>query len=208
MKRAKVICLISAVLLSYGCASNKVIDENENTKNEKSYIKITAQELDELKKSSEQWQNMKPELSRLLLIEEDLSLLISQLNTIAKVKEENTSALKQEKKMVDKEPKTNRFNSNNNNKSAPKFALQVLSITHKEQLASAFKQLQKKVLALLESNYVINVETINVKGVMYNRLKLGAYISKENATADCQKLKSQSVNCIVSYYVEQPFILD
>ncbi|MCQ8890949.1 SPOR domain-containing protein [Pseudoalteromonas carrageenovora] len=208
MKRAKVICLISAVLLSYGCASNKVIDENENTKNEKSYIKITAQELDELKKSSEQWQNMKPELSRLLLIEEDLSLLISQLNTIAKVKEENTSALKQEKKMVDKEPKTNRFNSNNNNKSAPKFALQVLSITHKEQLASAFKQLQKKVPALLESNYVINVETINVKGVMYNRLKLGAYISKENATADCQKLKSQSVNCIVSYYVEQPFILD
>lgn len=208
MKRAKVICLISAVLLSYGCASNKVIDENENTKNEKSYIKITAQELDELKKSSEQWQNMKPELSRLLLIEEDLSLLISQLNTIAKVKEENTSALKQEKKVVDKEPKTNRFNSNNNNKSAPKFALQVLSITHKEQLASAFKQLQKKIPALLESNYVINVETINVKGVMYNRLKLGAYISKENATADCKKLKSQSVNCIVSYYVEQPFILD
>lgn len=208
MKRAKVICLISAVLLSYGCASNKVIDENENTKNEKSYIKITAQELDELKKSSEQWQNMKPELSRLLLIEEDLSLLISQLNTIAKVKEENTSALKQEKKVVDKEPKTNRFNSNDNNKSAPKFALQVLSITHKEQLASAFKQLQKKIPALLESNYVINVETINVKGVMYNRLKLGAYISKENASADCKKLKSQSVNCIVSYYVEQPFILD
>jgi len=208
MKRAKVICLISAVLLSYGCASNKVIDENENTKNEKSYIKITAQELDELKKSSEQWQNMKPELSRLLLIEEDLSLLISQLNTIAKVKEENTSALKQEKKVVDKEPKTNRFNSNDNNKGAPKFALQVLSITHKEQLVSAFKQLQKKIPALLESNYVINVETINVKGVMYNRLKLGAYISKENATADCQKLKSQSVNCIVSYYVEQPFILD
>ncbi|MEI8618105.1 hypothetical protein P4S63_16040 [Pseudoalteromonas sp. B193] len=81
----------------------------------------------------------------------------------------------------------------------------MLSITQKEQLSLAFRQLQKKLPNLLGDNFVMNVETINVKGVMYNRLKLGAYIDKKNAMADCQKLKSQNINCLVSYYVDQPF---
>ena len=146
---------------------------------------------------------MKPELARLLLIEEDLSLLILQLNTIAKENEQkNAPVIKAE---IVNSNTINRSNLQVTKPVNPKFALQVLSITQKEQLSLAFRQLQKKLPSLLGDNFVMNVETINVKGVMYNRLKLGAYIDKKNAMGDCQKLKSQNINCLVSYYVDQPF---
>lgn len=207
MKRVQCIFLISAMLLSYGCANNKAIDNSAtqtNINDEKSYVKITKQELETLKMSSQQWQNMKPELARLLLIEEDLSLLILQLNTIAKENEQkNAPVIKAESVNTNT---INRSNLQVTKPVNPKFALQVLSITQKEQLSLAFRQLQKKLPSLLGDNFVMNVETINVKGVMYNRLKLGAYIDKKNAMADCQKLKSQNISCLVSYYVDQPFI--
>ena len=71
MKRVQCIFLISAMLLSYGCANNKAIDNSAtqtNINDEKSYVKITKQELEALKMSSQQWQNMRPELARLLLV--------------------------------------------------------------------------------------------------------------------------------------------
>ncbi|WP_083238700.1 SPOR domain-containing protein [Pseudoalteromonas tetraodonis] len=49
-----------------------------------------------------------------------------------------------------------------------------------------------------------NVETINVSGVTYYRLKLGAYQNQANAAADCDKLKQRQINCIVSHYTQQP----
>ena len=120
-----------------------------------------SKQYEALKMSSQQWQNMRPELARLLLIEEDLSLLISQLNTIAKENEQkNAPVIKAE--IVN----TNTINNSNIQVTKPvnpKFALQVLSITQKEQLSLAFRQLQKKLPSLLGDNFVMNVETINVK---------------------------------------------
>ena len=141
MKRVQYIFLISAVLLSYGCANNKAIDNSitqTEIADEKSYVKITKQELEALKMSSQQWQNMRPELARLLLIEEDLSLLISQLNTIAKENEQkNAPVIKAE---IVNTNTINRSNLQVTKPVDPKFALQVLSITQKEQLSLAFRQ--------------------------------------------------------------------
>lgn len=51
--------------------------------------RVSADELAQLKASSQQWQSAKAGVERLLIIEEDLRLLISQLNAV--VKEESNS---------------------------------------------------------------------------------------------------------------------
>ncbi|MGS0496083.1 hypothetical protein ACU8V4_02060 [Pseudoalteromonas mariniglutinosa] len=66
-------------LLLFGCSSTK---QTVQTNNEQ-YVQITKSELQQLQTSSAQWQAIKPDIERLLLIESDLNLLITQLTAIA-----------------------------------------------------------------------------------------------------------------------------
>ncbi|WP_372859485.1 SPOR domain-containing protein [Pseudoalteromonas sp.] len=49
-----------------------------------------------------------------------------------------------------------------------------------------------------------NIETLNVNGMTYYRLKLGTYQNQANAAVDCDKLKQHQIKCIVSHYTQQP----
>ncbi|MGS0496084.1 SPOR domain-containing protein [Pseudoalteromonas mariniglutinosa] len=71
-------------------------------------------------------------------------------------------------------------------------------------MATSWQAMQHKAPSLLTGTTIANVETANVKGITYYRLKLGAYQYQKNAQADCDKLKQQQVSCIVSYYTDNP----
>lgn len=84
------------------------------------------------------------------------------------------------------------------------FALQVAAVTDKDRLSQSLNQIKASASSLFEGEFVANVETINVSGMTYYRLKLGAYQEQANAAADCDKLKQRQINCIVSHYTQQP----
>ncbi|OLF76265.1 hypothetical protein AWH60_05580 [Pseudoalteromonas haloplanktis] len=204
------IACIAALFIS-GCSTPK---NAESPKPMQASANLSEEELAQLKASSQQWQAAKAGVERLLVIEQDLKLLISQLNAVAKQSSASTntpavSTAKASAETVAPTKVTQKAKVAANTadeKQAVKalFSLQVAAVTDKERLSQSLNQIKASASSLFQGEFVANVETINVSGMTYYRLKLGAYQNQANAAADCDKLKQRQINCIVSHYTQQP----
>ena len=199
--------LILALIVMCGCTStNKSKPNNDIVDNER-YVQISAQELQQLQTSSAQWQAIKPDIERLLLIESDLNLLITQLTAIANEDKSETSALTPSIATSQSAPESSASTAMSDVAKKALFALQIISVTQQSKLSTSWQAIQKKAPSLLSDEFATNVETAKVKGTTYYRLKLGAYQYQKNAQTDCDKLKQQQVSCIVSHYTDNPIKL-
>jgi len=200
--------IFANILLVTGCkvTTGKPGDYNEQQNEMNDMVTIPSQELAELKESASQWEQAEPGVQRLLLIEDDLNVLITQLNTVVKKEETKTTApTKQEVSAIVKpEPAPKEMQS----KVLPAFALQVASVTQPAQLNKKMIELKKKHPTLFSGNIIANVEKVDIQGLTFYRLKVGAYKSKSNASAACTKLKSQQVDCIVVNYTDNIFTVN
>ncbi|WP_350606397.1 SPOR domain-containing protein [Pseudoalteromonas sp. MER144-MNA-CIBAN-0113] len=210
-KRYSILIACIAALFISGCSTTKTAESPHPMQ---ASANLSEEELAQLKASSQQWQAAKAGVERLLVIEQDLKLLISQLNAVAKQGSAptNTPAVSTAKASAEtvaptKVAKKAKVAANTaDEKQAVKalFALQVAAVTDKERLSQSLNQIKASASSLFQGEYVANVETINVSGMTYYRLKLGAYQNQANAAADCDKLKQRQINCIVSHYTQQP----
>ncbi|OUS69517.1 hypothetical protein B5G52_16615 [Pseudoalteromonas sp. A601] len=187
-----------------GCNSTDAGNKQSQVTNEE-VVSISATELAQLKESAAQWQQAKPGVERLLVIEQDLKLLINQLNAV--VAQESSKAEQAEVTSPEVKPAAPVTAVKPKVTTQPIYALQVASVTQKVRLAKSVADLQGKAPQLFEGKFVANVEPIDVNGVTYYRLKLGAYQYQKNAQADCDKLKQQQVSCIVSHFTDNPIKL-
>ncbi|MFU2508076.1 SPOR domain-containing protein [Pseudoalteromonas sp. ASV78] len=198
------VLIVSLSILS-GCSStmNSAQKSTRNTAetNHQPYVQITQQELQQLQTSSAQWQAIKPDLERLLLIESDLKLLITQLTAIANEEASQSSPQPQQVSSAKPADTTSVLPSDTKN---ALFALQIIAVTQQSQLAPSWQAIQQKAPSLLSDKFITNVETAQVKGMTYYRLKIGAYQYQKNAQADCDKLKLQQLNCMVTHYTDHP----
>ena len=208
-KRYSILNACIAVLFISGCSSPKTAVESPQPK--QASASLSDEELAQLKASSQQWQAAKAGVERLLVIEQDLKLLISQLNAVANqdTASTNTPVVPTAKASAETlSPKVAQKAqvATNAEQQAVKalFALQVAAVTDKDRLSQSLNQIKASASSLFEGVLVANVETINVSGMTYYRLKLGAYQNQANAAADCDKLKQRQINCIVSHYTQQP----
>lgn len=209
-KRYSILIACIAALFISGCSTPK---NAESPKPMQASANLSEEELAQLKASSQQWQAAKAGVERLLVIEQDLKLLISQLNAVAKQGSASTNtpevptAKASAETVAPKVAQKAKVAANTaDEKQAVKalFALQVAAVTDKERLSQSLNQIKASASSLFQGEFVANVETINVSGMTYYRLKLGAYQNQANAVADCDKLKQRQINCIVSHYTQQP----
>jgi len=188
--------ILLVCLTAFGCSTTHSSNNSQATNDEQ--VSISAAELAQLKASASQWQQAKPGIERLLLIEQDLKLLISQLNAVVEQKatQPNTQAtpVKKPKPAVEYQPTPQ-----------PLFALQVASVTERMRLSKTVEELKLKAPELFTGELIANVEPVKVNGTTYYRLKLGAYQYQKNASLECEKLKQHKINCLVSHYTAQPF---
>lgn len=195
------IACIVAFFIS-GCSSPKKAVESPQPK--QASASISDEELAQLKASSQQWQAAKAGVERLLVIEQDLKLLISQLNAVAKQGSAPTNPPSVSTAEPPAEMAAPKVAANEKQAVQALFALQVAAVTDKERLSQSLNEIKTSASSLFQGEFVANVETINVSEVTYYRLKLGAYQNQANAAADCDKLKQRQINCIVSHYTHQP----
>ena len=93
LSKHNLVVMTSLVMLVLsGCSSTTKPSEVAAT-NQKG-TRISAEELAQLKASSQQWQSAKEGVERLLIIEEDLKLLISQLNAVVKQEGDSNEAVR------------------------------------------------------------------------------------------------------------------
>ncbi|MBE0376069.1 SPOR domain-containing protein [Pseudoalteromonas prydzensis] len=205
------VAMITAMLFAFtvvglvGCKSTETETQNAQMTTTDQYVQITKQELQQLQTSSAQWQTIKPDIERLLLIESDLNLLIAQLTAIANEDQTESSApaASQQQSPVHKAELAPMASGD----LQALFALQIVSVTQQAQLATSWQAIQQKAPSLVTTSAITNVETAQVKGTTYYRLKLGAYQYQKNAQADCDKLKQQQLNCMVTHYTDNPIKL-
>lgn len=194
VKNTLIILLVC--LAAFGCSTTNTSNNSQATNDEQ--VSISAAELAQLKASASQWQQAKPGIERLLQIEQDLKLLISQLNAVVEQKttQPNVQAttVKKPKSAVEHQSTPQ-----------PLFALQVASVTEQIRLNKTLAELKSKAPELFAGELIANVESVEVKGTTYYRLKLGAYQYQKNARLECEKLKQFQINCLVSHYTAQPF---
>ncbi|KPZ63650.1 Sporulation related domain protein [Pseudoalteromonas sp. P1-16-1b] len=209
-KRYSILIACIAALFISGCSTPP---NAESPKPIQASANLSEEELAQLKASSQQWQAAKAGVERLLVIEQDLKLLISQLNAVAKQGSASTNtpevptAKASAETVAPKVAQKAKVAANTaDEKQAVKalFALQVAAVTDKERLSQSLNQIKASASSLFQGEFVANVETINVSGMTYYRLKLGAYQNQANAAADCDRLKQRQINCIVSHYTQQP----
>ena len=209
-KRYSILIACIAALFISGCSTTKTAESPQPMQ---ASANLSEEELAQLKASSQQWQAAKAGVERLLVIEQDLKLLISQLNAVAKQGSASTNtpevptAKASAETVAPKVAQKAKVAANTaDEKQAVKalFALQVAAVTDKERLSQSLNQIKASASSLFQGEFVANVETINVSGMTYYRLKLGAYQNQANAVADCDKLKQRQINCIVSHYTQQP----
>ena len=204
-----IIVLINILFIS-GCSTRQAEEVPKQTPNN---VSISSDELAQLKASSAQWQAAKPGVERLLVIEQDLKLLISQLNAVAKqsANSDSTSQPQTASKPTEmtapvvEKSKVNSVAAVNEQQTVqPLFALQVAAVTEEARLTQSLNEIKASAAELFSGKFVANVESVDVNGVNYYRLKLGAYQYQKNAQVDCDKLKQQQISCIVSYYTDHP----
>ena len=209
IKKHLIKLLSLSLIVLCGCSSKvKEAQNNATTTNKASNeVTISAEELAQLRASSQQWQQAKAGVRRLLVIEHDLKLLIRQLNEVAQREPATQSNLNQDTTAPETAVNVLAKAAVQPKAVQPLFALQVASVTDWIRLTQSYTEVKSKATKLLASPFIANVETAKVKGVTFYRLKIGAYKLQKNATADCDILKQHQVGCIVSNYTEQPLKL-
>ena len=201
-KRYSILIACIGALFISGCSSPKKAVESPQPK--QASASLSDEELAQLKASSQQWQAAKAGVERLLVIEQDLKLLISQLNAVAKQGSAPTNPPSVSTAEPPAEMAAPKVAVNEKQAVQALFALQVAAVTDKDRLSQSLNEIKTSASSLFQGEFVANVETINVSEVTYYRLKLGAYQHQANAAADCDKLKQRQINCIVSHYTQQP----
>ncbi|MBQ4831896.1 SPOR domain-containing protein [Pseudoalteromonas sp. MMG010] len=228
MFKKPLILLGLGVSLLQGCNTTDTgSDVSAKNLDKSDTVTVTAQELAELKSAAQQWNESKEGIARLLIIEQDLKLLITQLSALEQENKQTPSASSSaaiEKpisahtidtgtKALDNKTIKNvpvmaaaQEKSTSSHVESARYALQVLSVTQKGQLSNSLQTMKNTAPALFDQSFETNVETAKVNNITYYRLKLGAYQSKENAQAACKQLKAAKINCLVSTYVKQPLL--
>ncbi|MEL0633494.1 SPOR domain-containing protein [Pseudoalteromonas carrageenovora] len=150
---------------------------------QKQAVLINKEDLAVLKESAQQWHETKPELGRLLKLENKLQ------HAVDKLKQLNTPSEPEQTQL------TNHLSSVDVN---ALFSVQVGAYKNKAVLEAAIKQFQSP-SNMLEAN----TEQVLIGQHTFYRLKLGAFKTKEEAKKACKLLKINN-NCFVTYYVKTP----
>lgn len=163
-----------------------------------------------------EWQQLKPAVSRLVVVEEELSLLINQLDQFAATSQSANREINQPaaNSTVVEKPVTPTIEIQPDvpvakvtaplGQSDKRFAMQLTSLSDPIRLPVVWAQLEKAHPAVfrgLEPNF----EKITVSNADYYRLKVGAFSNKQQAVERCTQVKALGINCLVTNYVASDF---
>ena len=171
-----------------GCVNKQALVDREQQMQEEKKLKdkqlLLVDKVASLEADLQQWHKLQPDLERLVAIEGELRLLISQLNTLV-----NEAKIKQKTEIEKKAVKPN-----NSDKKKKFYAVQLVSVSNVNSIQSSWLKIKQKNSALL-SQYQPLIEQVTIKNKVYSRIKVGKFSSKNKASQLCLQLKGSG--CLV-----------
>lgn len=229
------VALLSLFSSLIACSSNPMQSSDAEATDLKSLAR-KQQEHDKLLKRHDEllqeWSELKPGLTRLLAIEEELNLLLGQLAQLSTSLEESTASNESSAptpsvahssptplaqpihevlttaeipEVISSEAPSEL--AEQAEVAAPadaNFALQVASIPEYYRLPAIWGQLLDKNPQLL-ANMEPNYQKTNVRNTDYYRLKIGSFATRQDANRKCNDLKAAGMNCLVVDYTSSNF---
>jgi len=147
------------------------------------------------------WQEVQPSVDRLVAIESELNVLISQLNTLVMEAEE------EDKKIAKSQPKKAVASYSKKAKAvvSPRdknYSLQLASIASPDKVEQSWLDILKSSAGRLGGEQPL-IQVVQIKNKAYYRIKVGRYSSKQAAQKECNQLKGNNIDCIVAAYSAQ-----
>lgn len=224
------IALLITLFCLTGCQSTASPHAGNNNPASSTDLQAYAAKQQDYEQLLQEWQTLKPGLSRLLAIEEELHLLLGQLEQLSTSLAENQTntaisatpvpgnttsntpaalaapeytspAFTQSPTPVEV---TSTIHTEQNTAKNANYALQVASITEQHQLPLVWQEMRTKNPQLL-ANMEANVQKTQVKNTDYYRLKLGSFNTQQEASNKCSNLKAAGLPCLVVNYTGSNF---
>mgnify|MGYP003145420843 CR=1 FL=1 len=217
------------------CSSNPMQSSDAAATDLKSLARKQQEHDKLLKKHDEllkEWSELKPGLTRLLAIEQELNLLLGQLAQLSTSLEESAASTENHTSTPSvahytptpspqpvqevlataeiPEPVSTETSDDMAEQTEPvapmdaNFALQVASIPEYYRLPAIWGQLLDKNPQLL-ANMEPNYQKTNVRNTDYYRLKIGSFATRQDANRKCNDLKAAGMNCLVVDYTSSNF---
>jgi len=203
-KAIKALLLLAVVINLSACShffGGEESDAQQEAKlNKESHAAQQAliKKVEALELSMKSWQEVQPSVDRLVAIESELNVLISQLNTLVMEaeKEQQQVVKNKPKKAITTTPKAIIASSDKH------YSLQLASIATPAKVEQSWLDILKGSAGQLGGEQPL-VETIQVKNKTYYRIKIGKFSSKQIAKRECEQLKESNIDCIISAYSKQ-----
>ncbi|MFT6283814.1 MAG: hypothetical protein ACJAXM_000273 [Arenicella sp.] len=148
----------------------------------------------------QEWQNMKPDIARLVALEGKVKELMKQLksmnanpSTNAHIADKNTQVMQKSTSTHNAaaEQQTPFVNSKN------MYAIQLFSLTDKNIMRRTWKSVSTKHPIIL-GNLLPIYEEVSMQGKTFYRVKAGSFETKSAAMKLCGSLKNANTNCFLA----------
>jgi cell division protein FtsN len=200
-----------SLLLVSGCQSTASTSKANN-----SDLADYASKQQDYEQLLQEWQTLKPGISRLLAVESELNMLLGELEQLSASLNAAQNAPQVATAPAAPEPATTAYALANQPEPEPEpevqsaqrkagnYALQVASITEQHKLPEVWQQMLNKNPRLL-SDLEPNFQKIHVKNTDYYRLKVGSFDTIQEASSTCSSLKAAGMSCLVVDYTGSNF---
>jgi len=201
--------LASSVVLGLiisACSSTQ--DNTKQANQNTNQVTTNKDSIESLEQQLAQFQEMKPSLERLVLVETELKALISEIESMAQqqksivtpasapialpTSEKKTVALPMQKKApITKKP----YND---------YALQIFTTDNRSSLEKSWLRWSKKHSSVLVNRSKIYQKT-EINGINYYRIKLTNFTTKQEALESCLIIKEHGGDCFLTNNIGDSF---
>jgi Sporulation related domain. len=182
-------------------------------------VPLPQDSISKYEKHLSEWKKLRPGIEKLVAIEAELIQLIDQLNQMANdnskavpvnhnesspsmEKNMNVNIAEEAKTIIQKKPVLEESQPEKNRATVlekPTHAVQLASVRNKNKLTQAWMKIKQKAPQLL-SSLKPSYEQVNVKGIIYYRLKAGSFNTLANGENFCEQLKQHGVKCVITTF--------
>jgi len=152
-----------------------------------------------------EWQEIKPSLERLVLIEAELKTLIQEMAKMTAEQKKSIEAQKEKETLIiTPVPKPTPIPTPIAESRYSKHALQIFTVDNKELLETSWERWSKKHTTTLD-DYAKIYHKAEKNGISYYRIKISNFTSKQEALDTCVKIKKHGDDCFLTNNLGQKF---
>jgi hypothetical protein len=175
------------MLASQQISTSKQLEEIQDDLLPNTLAVQNSESNDKMDKHLQEWQDMKPDIARLVALEGEVKELIQQLKSMtAQAVQKSTTtdsfAAKQQKPLI---------------KGDNMYAIQLFSLTDKKIMRRTWNNLSSKHPIML-GNLSPIYEEVSMQGKTFYRVKAGSFETKSAAMKLCGSLKNANTNCFLA----------